>query len=132
METDPISHKQLDNGLNFGVVKGIRGGIGIDTHGINSTLVSTIESRSRVSRVSDKAVNGMRHLMTEDRELIHLQQRLVFSVDGLVGEKTGSGDLDTVSKSVSPCPPGSRAAYHIGGHAVANKEDDILGLLLRL
>jgi len=49
--------------------------------------------------------------MPEDRELIHLHLRLILSVDALVRDQTCSSD-------------------HVSSHAIADEENDILGLLL--
>jgi hypothetical protein len=49
--------------------------------------------------------------MPEDRELIHLHLRLILSVDAFVRDQTCSSD-------------------HVCSHAVADEENDILGLLL--
>lgn len=55
--------------------------------------MASVKGRGRVGRVGDVAVDGMGHLVTDDGELIHLHERLVLSVDALVSQKTGSGDL---------------------------------------
>jgi hypothetical protein len=49
--------------------------------------------------------------MPEDRKLIHLHLRLILPVDALVRDQTCSSD-------------------HVCSHAVADEENDILGLLL--
>lgn len=62
-------------------------------HGIDSALVTGVQGRGRVGRVGDVAINRVGHLVTKHRELIHLHASLVFSIDALVSEKTGGGNL---------------------------------------
>ena len=62
-------------------------------HGVDSALVASVQSRGRVGRVGDVGVNGVSHLVAEDRELVHLHASLVFAIDALVSEKAGSRDL---------------------------------------
>jgi hypothetical protein len=101
--------EHLSNGLNLGVVKWTGAGIGIDVQAVDGALVSSVEGRSRVGRISDEAVNRVGHLVTEDGELVHGHSGLVLSVDGLVSDQACGRD-------------------HVGGHTIANEEDDILGL----
>ena len=55
--------------------------------------MARVESRGRVGRVGDVAVDGVGHLVAQDRELVKLQTSLVFAIDALVSKETGSGDL---------------------------------------
>lgn len=40
----PDTGDELDNGLDLGVIESIRGRVSVDTHGIDSALVSRVES----------------------------------------------------------------------------------------
>ena len=62
-------------------------------HSVDGALVASVKSRGRVGRVGDIAVDGVCHLVTDDGELVHLHESLVLSVDALVSQETGSGDL---------------------------------------
>lgn len=101
-------------------------------HSVDSALVARVESRSRVGRIGDVAVNGVRHLVAQNREFVKLQTSLVFSVDALVSKETGSGDLHQHQWLAlgDQIVHNSIATYHVGGHAVTNEEDDVLGPLL--
>lgn len=103
--------EHLSNGLNLGVIEGVLAGIGIDVQGVDGALVSSVECSSGVCRISDEAVNGVGHLVTEHGELVHGQSGLVLSVDALVSDQACSCD-------------------HVGGHTVTNEQDDVLGLAL--
>lgn len=92
--------------------------------------MTAVQSGSRVGRVGDIAVDRVGHLVTEDGELVQLHQSLVLSVDALVSQETSSGDL---SRQLAPTSLVLRKqTYHVGGHAITNEEDDVLGLSLRL
>ena len=51
---------------------------------VNSALVASVKGRGRVGRVGDVAVDGVCHLVTEDRKLVHLEASLVDTIDTLV------------------------------------------------
>lgn len=52
--------------------------------------MASVQRGGGVGRVGDERVNGMGHLVTEHRELIHSKSGLVLSVDGLVANETSS------------------------------------------
>ena len=58
------------NGLELGVVEGATAGVGIDVQCIDRRLVASVESGGRVGRISDEAVDRVRHLVTDDGELV--------------------------------------------------------------
>lgn len=62
-------------------------------HSVDGALVARVESRGRVGRIGDVAVNGVCHLVAQDGEFVKLQTSLVFAVDALVSKETSSGDL---------------------------------------
>lgn len=62
-------------------------------HSVDGALVARVESRGRVGRIGDVAVNGVCHLVAQHGELVKLQTSLVFAIDALVSKKTSSGDL---------------------------------------
>lgn len=100
-------------------------------HGVDSALVAAVESRGRIGRVGDVRVNGMGHLVTDDGELVHLHPGLVLAVDALVSEEASGGDLFRFRKQLKlPLKFEWTVAYHVGGHAITNEEDDILSLTL--
>ena len=92
--------------------------------------MTSVQSRSRVGRVGDVAVNRVGHLVTEDGELVQLHQSLVLSVNALVSQETSGSDLSCKLAFASPAL--HKQTYHVGGHAITNEEDDVLGLSLRL
>ena len=49
-------------------------------HGIDSALVARVQGGSRVGRISDVAVDRVRHLVTDDGELVKLQLALVVAL----------------------------------------------------
>ena len=49
--------------------------------------------------------------MSHHREFVHLHGGLIFAIDALVADQAGRCD-------------------HVGGHAIANKQNDVLSLLL--
>jgi hypothetical protein len=103
--------EHLSNSLYLWVVKGVRAGVGVDVQAVDGALMSSVESRSRVGRIGDEAVNGVRHLVAENREFVHGHGGLVLSVDALVSDQACGRD-------------------HVGGHTIANEENDVLGLAL--
>jgi hypothetical protein len=107
--SEAVEH--LSDGLDLGVIERTGAGVGIDVQAVDGALVSSVEGRSGVGRISDEAVNGVGHLMSEDRELVHGHGGLVLSVDALVSDQACGRD-------------------HVGGHTIANEEDDVLGLAL--
>lgn len=107
--SEAVEH--LSNGLDLGIIKRILAGISIDVQAVDSALVSSVERSSGVGRISDEAVNGVGHLVTEHGELVHGHGGLVLSIDALVSDQAGGRD-------------------HVGGHTVTNEQNDVLGLAL--
>lgn len=106
-----LAAEDLRNKLELGVIKGILGGVRIDTEGVDSGFVASVQSSGGVGRVGDERVHGVGHLVAEYREFVHLQLGLVLSIDALVCNQTSSSD-------------------HVGGHSVADEEDDVLSATL--
>jgi hypothetical protein len=73
--------------------------------------VTRVERSSRVGGISDEAVNRVGHLVAKNREFVHSHERLVFTIDLLVGNQTSSCD-------------------HVCGHSVTDEENNVLGLAL--
>lgn len=122
------THEHLEDGLELGVIEGILGRVGVNTEGVDTGLVTRVQSSCRVGGVSDVRVNGVGHLVAElqlvvrgildqdflsccayHRELVHGHLRQITTVLGLVGDQAGSGD-------------------HVGGHAVTDVQKNVLGL----
>lgn len=123
------THEHLEDGLELGVIEGILGRIGVDTEGVDTGLVTRVQSSCRVGGVSDVRVDGVGHLVAElqlmivrdildqgllsccayHRELVHGHLRQITTVLCLVGDQAGSGD-------------------HVGGHAVTDVQKNVLGL----
>jgi hypothetical protein len=107
--SETVEH--LSKGLDLGVVESVGAGISVDVQAVDGALVSSVEGRSRVGRISDEAVKGVGHLMSKNRELVHGHGGLVLSVNALVSDQAGGRD-------------------HVGGHTITNEKDDVLGLAL--
>lgn len=103
--------EHLSNGLDLRVIESVGAGVGIDIQAIDGALVSSVESCSGVGRIGDEAVNRVGHLMTKNREFVHCHGGLVLSIDALVSDQACGRD-------------------HVGGHAITDEEDDVLGLAL--
>lgn len=103
--------EDLGDGLNLGIIEGILARVGVHTEAIYARLMPCVESRGRIGGIRDEGVDGVGHLVAENRELVHLHFRLVLTVHGFVTNQAGGRD-------------------HVGGHTVADKEDDILCLAL--
>lgn len=73
--------------------------------------MASVESSSRVGRISDEAVNRVGHLVTEHGKFVHRHSGLILSVDALMTDQACGRD-------------------HVGGHTVSNEENDVLGLAL--
>ena len=106
-----LAAEDLGNELELGVIKGILRRVRIDTEGVDSGLVASVQSSCGVGRVGDERIHGVGHLVAQDRELVHLQLGLVLSIDALVCNQTSSSD-------------------HVGGHSVTDEEDDVLSATL--
>lgn len=65
-----------------------------------------VKGSGGVGGIGNDRVQGMCHLMTQYRELVHLHFGLIFAVDGTMGNHTRSGD-------------------HVSGHAITNKQDHV-------
>jgi hypothetical protein len=63
--------EQFSNGLNFGIIEGGFARVSVDTECINCGFVAGVEGSGGVCGISDERVDGVRHLMAEDRELVH-------------------------------------------------------------
>jgi hypothetical protein len=83
----------------------------VDVKAVDCALVSGVEGSSGVGRISDEAVDGVGHLVTQYWKIIHCHGCLVLSVDALVCDQAGRRD-------------------HVCGHTITNEEDDVLGLAL--
>ena len=59
--------------------------------------MAAVQSRGRIGRVGDIAVDGVGHLVTDNGELVHLHCGLVFAIDALVSQQTGGSDLKVQS-----------------------------------
>lgn len=93
--------------------------------------MAAVESGSGVCRVGNVGVDGVGHLVADDGELVKLELGLVLPVDALVSEKTSGSDLEGVGQPlVAQWLGREKVAYHVGGHAITNEEDDILSLAL--
>jgi hypothetical protein len=97
--SETVEH--LSNGFNLGVIERVGTRIGVNVQAVDGALVSSVERRSGVGRIGNEAVNGVGHLVTKDRKLVHRQVGLVFSVDRFMADQTGR-------------------CYHVCCHAVAD------------
>lgn len=68
--------------------------------------MASIKGSGRIGGIGNDRIQGMRHLMTQNREFIHLHPALESAVDRTMGNHTCSGD-------------------HVSGHAITNKQDHI-------
>ena len=71
--------------------------------------MARIQSSCAVGAIGYEAVQGMRHLVADDRKLVNCQASLVFAIDLLVGDETSRSN-------------------HVGGHAITDEEHNVLGL----
>lgn len=107
----PDTGKNLNDRLDLGVIECIWRRVTVDAHGIDGALVTRVERRGRVGGIRDVAVDGVGHLVTENRELVHGHLGQVLAVDALVADQACSRD-------------------HARGHTITNEKNDVLGLLL--